>query len=60
MLEDALEHQQATLEIVSLLLAHGVNSDERYTPVSNKSTPHLCTMYFLLGEQWVSGPCPLC
>lgn len=47
-----MEHQQAMLEIVSLLLAHGVNSDELYTPVSNNSTSHLCTMYFLLGEQW--------
>ena len=51
MLEDAKEHQQATLEIVSLLLAHGANSDQVYTPVSNNSTSHLCTMYFLHDKQ---------
>lgn len=32
-LNDAREHQQASLEIVSLLLSHGANPDEAYTPV---------------------------
>lgn len=52
MLEDATEHQQATLGIISLLLVHGGNSDELYTPVSNNSLPRLCMMKFLRDEQW--------
>ncbi|KAL3149972.1 hypothetical protein ABBQ38_013329 [Trebouxia sp. C0009 RCD-2024] len=37
-LNDAREHQQASLEIVSLLLSHGANPDEAYTPGNNLST----------------------
>ena len=52
-----MEHQQATLEIISLLLAHGANSDEVYYPVSNNSTPHLNTIYFCVVS---SAFCTLC
>ena len=47
-----MEHKQATLDIISLLMAHGSNCDELYTPVSNSSSPHLCTMHFLRDPQW--------
>lgn len=47
MLEDAKEHQQATLEIVSLLLAHGGDSDELYTPVSTTSAPYHTSASFI-------------
>lgn len=37
-LDDAREHQQASLEIVSLLLSYGANADEAYNPGSAQCT----------------------
>ena len=43
-LEVAKERQQAALDFVLLLLTHGADPDEVYTPLSMTTIPRLCTV----------------